>query len=678
MGEYTPYFIGIGVFLIVSVLVAIKIQKAGYTDKRLRDARKAKKYVKMYIFFEKFPLTTRRVRKISNKLLKLSVLSQQETYALSVKVFIKGIVIIAVLLLGCFWLFDDTMSRILCVVFGFVVSSVLADKQVDKLNTMVLESLRVYIGALREEYLRLGSVAEALQETECDNLLRGMIDNIHNIITTSNSEVRLKEFFERTPFKPMQTLARICYNINNSGDSVDENNESNFIKSLKFMSEDLNSDLEKIDYRKKTFGFIEYLCVFPIPAIKLCEIGFQSIIPGMSIVYNGMLGYIIKIVILISCVIGYSVITKINTSITIKEDDRNYFILGLLKFRAFKNFVAGAEAKNVKRRILTRKIQAALSKKSISEIYAAKILYSFAIFIASLITFALMVQISFKFITTNTAVMGMVNSNDTKDYSDEFLQQMDLEYFDILDDIGEREVDGEIVSPTESISYEQSLEFVEGRLTTLNDLQLQDQINRMNKKYDQINDTYFKWYYVIAALLLGVIGWFIPNIIIKARTWLAKTEAQEDFLQLQTLMTIIACTDADNIDALEQMCQLSKIHKTILIYCYHSYPSNPHMELARLASRTPLPEFKRFIQKMDLAVDDLDLRESFSDLEIERNYILDMRDRAIKASIDSKRGKCGLISRVPMVALFIGMLVIPILYVGIEEFSKAMASLSGM
>lgn len=228
------------------------------------------------------------------------------------------------------------------------------------------------------------------------------------------------------------------------------------------------------------------------------------------------------------------------------------------------------------------------------------------------------------------------------------------------------------------INHEEAMSFARARLTNLNDLQLQDQVDRMNKKYDSIKNAYFKWYFVLIAAALGVLGWFIPDITIKARTWLIETEAQEDFLQLQTLMTIIACTDADNIEALEQMCQLSKIHKGILLYCYHSYPSNPHMELARLASRTQLHEFKRFIQKMELAVDDLDLRDSFSDLEIERNYILEMRDSAIRASIDSRRSKCGLISRVPMTSLFVGMLVIPIVIVGVQEFLKAMSSLSGL
>lgn len=673
MDTYGSY-VFLGIFLVAMIFLALKIQKAGYTDKKVRQAQRNKKLIRAYVFLESFPLTTRMIRSISNKLHAMSVLTQQEVYIETVKIFGKGAGLELLATVGGILMFDDAISMQICIVFGLVMASVLVTKTTDKIYQMVLEALRIYVGSLNEEYLRLGNVAEAMQEAECPEILKSTIDNILNIMTSSNSEIRLREFFEKTPFRQLQTLARVCYNVNNSGDTTVGEGQSSFMKSLEYMSEDLNSDLEKIDYRKRIFGKIEYLCVFPIPAIKLCELGFQSIIPGMAVVYKGMMGYIIKLVILLSGIIGYTVITKINTQVPIKEDDRNYFILELLKNRGFNNFIGGLTCKNKRRRILESKLKNALSKKTPYELYATKFLLAFGIFIMGILTTVLLVQISYENAVENTTVLSMVASDDTKDYSQEFLMDMDEQYFKLL----ERQPHPEGVSPTTVISNEESMEFARGYLTKLNDLQLQDQVDRMNKKYDQIQNSYYKWYYVLIAFGLAIIGWFIPNLILAVRQWLIKTEAQEDFLQMQTLMAIISSTDADNIEALEQLCQVSKIHKSILLYCYHSYPSDPHRELARLASRTTLPEFKRFVKKMELAVDDIDLQEAFVDLELEREYILKMRDTAIRVSIDAKRGFCGMLSRVPMIALFVGMLVIPLLMVGVNEFTKALGSLSSL
>ena len=63
--------------------------------------------------------------------------------------------------------------------------------------------------------------------------------------------------------------------------------------------------------------------------------------------------------------------------------------------------------------------------------------------------------------------------------------------------------------------------------------------------------------------------WFAPNISLKLRQMLVQTEAEDDFLQLQTLVAILMNTDIDTLDALWQMCQHSRIHKDMLLYCYH-------------------------------------------------------------------------------------------------------------
>ena len=97
------------------------------------------------------------------------------------------------------------------------------------------------------------------------------------------------------------------------------------------------------------------------------------------------------------------------------------------------------------------------------------------------------------------------------------------------------------------------------------------------------------------------------------------------------------------------------------------------MELTRLQSKTPIIEFKRFIGKLKLTINDLDLREAFSDLLIEREHILRLREMSLEATINKKRGLCGPLSLTPMGAMVIGELLIPLGYLGILEFMNALS-----
>ena len=69
------------------------------------------------------------------------------------------------------------------------------------------------------------------------------------------------------------------------------------------------------------------------------------------------------------------------------------------------------------------------------------------------------------------------------------------------------------------------------------------------------------------------------------------------------------------------------------------------------------------------------MQEAFSDLIIEREQILRITEITIQATIDKKRGLCGPISMVPLGAMIIGELLIPLGYLGVKEFMSAMTTM---
>ena len=81
------------------------------------------------------------------------------------------------------------------------------------------------------------------------------------------------------------------------------------------------------------------------------------------------------------------------------------------------------------------------------------------------------------------------------------------------------------------------------------------------------------------------------------------------------------------------------------------------------------------IKKLQLAVEDISLKEAFEGMEIERKHIVSMREQQARALVDSRREKAGMASKVSMALLIAGLLIFPVIYVGFTELIKVFDSL---
>lgn len=650
--------------MVVIIIAGVLIIISGGKSKKDQKASQEKLYKKAYSFLSSNFLCSMQMMRIYNSLAALSIYTRAELQMLSTKYFLMSSGIAIVLIVSAVVLFKDTVSILIAIAFAVLVNNTMVTKQIDKTNLMVYKALKYTLASVRQEYMKLNSIPEAIAEADIHPLLRKPMEEIHAILTSTNSELKLMKFYESSPFRSLQTFAGICFNINNSGDGKDEFGQSNFIQALTMLTSDVNSEITRLVTLKTKFGIIEYLTFVPIFAMNFIESYFQGIMPGTAMIYNGMLGYLGRTITLIMCIVCYLIITNINSSAPIKEDDRLPFTKTLLMKPDFYNFIWTISPKNAARRKLEAKLKRALSRKSPEHVYTEKVVYSIAGFFIALIATISIVSIGRDFTINSTQQLSLVASSEMDDYTKDEILEMDRAYF---------------ADPTASSwQLDQQMAFVKSYMPNLTDLQAQDQISRMNDKKKMMNNAFFHWYYMLICIGISILAWYIPDMTIMLRSFLVQTEAEDDFLQLQTLMAILMNTNADTIDALWQLTEHSRIHKDMLMYAYHSYPSNPEKELKRLQSKTPIIDFKRFLGKLQLTISDLSLAEAYGDLKIERDHMIRVREIQMYATIDKKRGLCGPVSLVPIGCLVVFELLVPLGYLGIKEFMSALSSMGSM
>lgn len=679
------FVIAYGVIIVLAFIIFIVYKRLKTLQRRgvIKTSIKEYIFLSLYNKYDALFITTNELNRIKKNVQSMCVYSPREVYMVCAEYMTIYILFVAVFFVVAVIFYDDVISITICAAFGIFFASSQIDNRLDKINEKVYNALRAALSAIREGYMRTNSVPEAIQEADIDPLLKDTFEQIYNILTTANAELKLKEFFERVPFRHLQTLARVCYDINNSGDEIDSTGHSNFLEAMSSMSEDVIAELDKIHFQQDEFGKMEYLAVIPFFAMKPIENVLGGTVPATSVIYDSSTGYLLRIGVMAAVVIAFGVITKINTVQAIKDDDRVYFFSKLnQKNRRVFNFSRDIAPKNhigitfslknrkfqkvlkTKRDKFQKSLDKAMSRKTPEDFYLEKACYAFVIGVVSVLAIYLSVQIGYQKMLNNTNALSIVATELSVEIPHERIVAMDTEYL-------------ELRAKGQAPKSENLTAFCSGYLQGLTDMEIEDQAKRLESKGRTLENSYFHWYYLLISVCLGLFGWYYPNMMLLLRKWLIQVEAEADFIQMQTLMSITMNTEADTLDALEQMSEMTQIHKSIMLYCYHSFPSNPDKELARLQSQTPLVEFKRFIGKMRLTTEDLSLREAFSDLSLEREYIQKERDRKIHKSIHKKAVLCGFIFKLPLVVMVIGDLLYPLAYIGITEFQTTMASVNG-
>lgn len=414
------------VFLIVGFIILLSaggiVTYLGSLPEKKRKRLYHTFYVKIFEFLSNFFLTKGRTRSLTHKISLLSIYRQDQIPELTVKFYMKAFLASAILITAGFILCNDIISKLMCVVYAVVINSVVSDKQIDSTYKSVLKAILRGLSSIEQEYMKSKNIPDSLSNAKVDSILRRAVDDIYAIITGSSGDLQLQQFYASMPFRPLQTLAGVCYNLNMYGDTVDNQNISSFVRALTILRGDVNAQIEKLALQKAKFGVMEYLPIVPIVAVGPIENYFISIIPGVALMYNGILCFILRTSVFLVSVIAYSIISRINSTVSVKEDDRSEWMFILLKIKQWKSFIKGLYPKKEKSRFkIEYKLKMALSKMKLEHYYTKKVVFATASFFMSLVIIFISVQLGKDFTGNTTAqlllIAGEERTQTQKNYS---------------------------------------------------------------------------------------------------------------------------------------------------------------------------------------------------------------------------------------------------------------------
>ncbi|MDX8360764.1 hypothetical protein [Cytobacillus sp. IB215316] len=651
--------------MLVVVAVLVSMEKKNNTKAKKQGTKKQglipiSTYFRIYKLLDNLFFTRGSINKIRTRLSELSVYTNLELRVMAVKFYlVSSFASVGLVVTGAI-IFQDLFSILLVLAYAIVMKNVLVDKQIDSVHFKILKQLSIALSSVRQNYLRLGSIPDSITEAEIGSELQRAFEDIYLILTAIDGEQRLDEFYASTPFKLLQTFAGTCFILNNSGDAKLDDGSSSFIQSMGMIADEVNLEIRRISTQKAKFGKLEYLPIAPVGVIGLIENYFSNTIPGTSVIYNGSTGYIFRVVIVVSSIIAYLTIARINSAVTVKKDDRNIVILWLLSKKTFRIFIEDIMPKKYKKLLRKNKaIKGSLSMIDIPHLYASKFLYASIAFILSIAITIFAIGIGKEFVYENTREVSLLGGEKLTQEDIDKRLEMD-EYFLSLP-----------VLPSER----DTLLFVEEQLPELEEYDKSAQVKRLQQKYTDYHNAEIKWWMLAVCFVISLICWKIPDIILIARAWVLKTESEEDVLQMQTIIAILMNTSSDTLDTIYWLERQSRVHKNALIDAYHEYPSNPELSLNRLKNKSVVGEFKRLVDKLILTIHQITLKEAFSDLISERNHVMRIREMSQETTIMRKRAIVSPIAMLPLYLTIFLYIMIPLGILGYKEFIDTMSNM---
>lgn len=653
---------------VVGVMSILRNEKKKNAKKKKIAAAPAKQknvqsYVKLHKKLWDNFLVRQRYRALVERLGEMGIYTKQELYAQAVKFFLKTtLVSTAVAIIGILC-FQDFVASIIVIGFSYLMQNVLVNKQIDKVHFALIKQLSVALSSVREMYTKYGTIPDAITECKKGKLIQSAFERIYVILTSNDGAEKLEEFYATTPVRLLQTFANVCYVLNDSGDSSTESGNSAFKQGISLLKKEVDMEIRKLTKQNIAFGFLEYLPIIPMFVVGIVQSFFMNSIPGTSIMYHGVVGYISRTLIALTALAGYYIISIINCPSAVRENDRMSFVDRLLRIKPVKSFIDKLTPKKTRTKMKYDKLlKGALSAKDITYIYTTKVIVATVTCVFMTIIFTFVMQFAREFVYNNTASLSMVQGTPLTESQKEKIVEMDKIYM------------SNEVKPSE----EEATELVYGMLSDMYELDRLEQVDRLSLKWDTYHGLVWHWWYVLVIFAVTFISWQTPELMIRLRKYLVKTETEEDILQMQTMLSILMYTSCDTLEAIYWLIKTSTIHKDILLYCYHEYPSNPELSIERMKGKVNYPEFQNMCDKLISTINYVSLYDAFCDLITEREHVMQIREMTQEASIKKKRQIASPLALASLFTLCVGHILVPIGYLGIREFLKAFEQMGYM
>ncbi|MCK8060833.1 MULTISPECIES: hypothetical protein [unclassified Fusibacter] len=616
-------------------------------------------------------LTRRYVLSIRERLIITSDNDEKAVREQTVVVYSTATTIVSVIMVLFAIFVREWYLWMVLIITLFFVSETIVDFFVNRVKIRLLEQLISYIEQLRNQYFQSGMIDEAFSDA-MDGLnpkknhdVLKQANLIHEILISSDGETLLNAYYQTAPNKYLKLLAGIAFIIKEFGDTTIEG-ASLFAKSLTHLSSELRDEViirDKLNFGLKSMNFIALVPLFAMKPIRAWA--SNSFYPLMQF-YEGPLGFVVEISVLIIILISYAVLRKIQNfhEEESRKSENHHLERWMMKhFSKPIEFMVPQKHSKAYKRTDTR-MKSAMVYIPIEWHYVQKC--SVAVACASI---ALLIIVA-------TIMMGTQSVYKTPTTPSGFLAG-ELKGKALEEAQETTAIDNEILRKTfAKMTRDELMELIKNDYEYSGE-KLRVTTSRISDKLKLLDNYQFDWTHVLIIYVMCLIGWYAPDVMLLVRKKIAQSDLESEVSKFQLIIMMMMRIESVSVDfLLEWLERFSFVLKEPIQRAIMDYDAGAEEALERLKGSTENEDFHKLVSGLVSAVNKLSIHQAFDELETEKLYYVEKRRIQNERMVSSKISAGQIIGFTPTYALVVLYFMIPLVYASVAEMQTYFDKLS--
>ena len=676
---------GSAVTLVVIVLIYFilskKMQGSEYRKiQKLQQGTKQKSFStevlfqKLYLTYIKIPFIKRYALKIRRRLEIINIDDEYNTRKGTAKILTRTLaIVVPVMILTIMISSKNFLLMFILLLFELFMIDTLIDGSVDKIDNKILKEQIDFFSEIRHAYHEYNMVEEAIyqvsQDDEKDVSRQG--EKIYEILISDDPEMELEKYYDIAPNSFLKEFAGVSYLTKEFGDrKVD--GASLYLKNVNNITQEMQLEILKRDKLNYVFQSLSVIAIAPVLLLEPLKNWAISNFSFTASWYQGKAGMIVQMLILLITFVSYVLVRKLkdNGSTAIDTRTENPWQEKLYKKKPIKKIVdLFIPKKGTKEyRKVVQLLKDAASPQKMEWLFMNRIAIAIVTFCASIIIFTQLHVVAINYIytepTTDYNIIGGLSEKDEKKAM-EITKQDNI----ILD-----QYRGKPKTTQEQIKTSvQKLKYYEGAEST----EIDKAAERIYNKLHVINTEYVQWFELLLAFVFAVIGYMAPLWILVFQAKMRQLEMEDEVMQFQTIILMLMRIERVNVEIiLEWLERYSNIFKAPITKCINNYEAGAWESLEAMKEEVNYVPMIRIIESLQAAVEKIPITDAFDELDSERDYYQEKRKESNERLI-KRKGMIGkAIGFAPMVCLFVGYLIIPLVFIGLTSMSSSFSSMT--
>ena len=674
-----------GLFVLIVLayyILSKKMQKSEYKKiQKLQQGTKTNSFSteilfqKLYLFYRKIPFLKRYILKLRRKLEIINIQDEYSTRRDAAKIITKSLVILLpIVILTILLTKTNYLLMFILLIFELFMVDILIDSSVDKKDDALLVQQIDFFSEIRHAYHEYNMVEEAIyqvsQDDEKDVSRQG--EKIYEILISDDPETELEKYYDVAPNNFLKEFAGLSYLTKEFGDrKVD--GASLYLKNVDNITQEMQIEILKRDKLNYVFRSLSLISIAPVLFLEPLKNWAISNFSFVRSWYNGKSGIIVQILILVITFISYVLVRKLkdNGSVnTSTQNTQNPWQAKVYKNKFAKKiidlFIPKDGTKNYKK--MKELLTDAASPLKMEWVYVNRICIAIVTFCVSLTVFVQLhrVAIDYEYTqpTTDYNLMGGMSSKDEQKAME--LTKQDNIFLDMFR--GKlKTTEKDVERAIKNSKYYQDA----------TDKEIKKATKRIYGKIQVVNSEYLQWFELLLAFVFGILGYMSQEWILMFQVKMRQLEMEDEVMQFQTIILMLMRIERVNVEIiLEWLERYSNIFKSQITKCVNNYEAGAWESLEELKNSISYMPLIRIVESMQAAVEKIPIKDAFDELDAERDYYREKRKES-NARLISKKAMVGkVIGFAPMVCLFVGYLIIPLVFIGLTSMSSTFSQMS--